>query len=81
KALLSLLDALGRGGAAALPLCPGDGVTGEDAFRPLAARGGGRGVGIRVMDPPAPSAAGWSLKAPAEAGAFLDRLAVWLAEG
>ncbi|PWC80900.1 trehalose phosphatase, partial [Azospirillum sp. TSH58] len=52
-----------------------------DAFRALAARGGGGGAGIRVMDPPAPSAAGWSLKDPTEAGAFLDRLAARLAEG
>lgn len=81
KAVLSLLDTLGLAGPETLPLYLGDDETDEDAFRALAARGEGKGAGIRVMDPPAPSAAGWSLKDPAEAGAFLDRLAVWLAEG
>ncbi|QCN94803.1 trehalose-phosphatase [Azospirillum argentinense] len=81
KAVLSLLDTLGLAGPETLPLYLGDDETDEDAFRALAARGEGRGVGIRVMDPPAFSAAGWSLKDPVEAGAFLDRLAVWLAEG
>ncbi|MBB3263571.1 trehalose 6-phosphate phosphatase [Azospirillum sp. OGB3] len=81
KAVLSLLDTLGLAGQETLPLYLGDDETDEDAFRALAGRGEGRGVGIRVMDPPAPSAAAWSLKDPAEAGAFLDRLAGWLAEG
>ncbi|MDQ2101853.1 trehalose-phosphatase [Azospirillum isscasi] len=81
RAVLSLLDRLGLAGPETLPLYLGDDETDEDAFRALAARGEGRGAGIRVMDPPAPSAAGWSLKDPAEAGAFLDRLAGWLADG
>ena len=81
RAVLSLLDRLGLAGPETLPLYLGDDETDEDAFRALAARGEGRGAGIRVMDPPAPSAAGWSLKDPAEAGAFLDRLARHLADG
>ena len=81
RAVLSLLDRLGLAGPETLPLYLGDDETDEDAFRALAARGEGRGAGIRVMDPPAPSAAGWSLKTPAEAGVFLDRLAGWLADG
>ena len=81
RAVLSLLDRLGLTGPGTLPLYLGDDETDEDAFRALAARGEGRGAGIRVMDPPAPSAAGWSLKDPAEAGAFLDRLARHLADG
>ncbi|TWA86776.1 trehalose 6-phosphate phosphatase [Azospirillum brasilense] len=81
KAVLSLLDTLDLAGPETLPLYLGDDETDEDAFRALAARGEGCGAGIRVMDPPAPSAAAWSLKDPAEAGAFLDRLAGWLVEG
>ena len=55
----------------------GDNETDEDAFRALL----GRGVGIRVMESPAETAATWSLHDPAEATAFLGRLADWLAEG
>lgn len=75
RAVLALLDALGLDEAGTLPLYLGDDETDEDAFQALA----GRGVGIRVMDPPAPTAATWSLRDPAEAVAFLDRLADWLA--
>ncbi|SMH54065.1 trehalose-phosphatase [Azospirillum agricola] len=77
RAVLALLDALGLREAGTLPLYLGDDETDEDAFRALA----GFGLGIRVMDPPAPTAATWSLRDPAEAAAFLGRLADRLAKG
>lgn len=86
RAVLALLDALGLAGPDTAPLYIGDDETDEDAFRALADRegagreGAGRGTGIRVMDPPSATAAGWSLKDPAETAAFLDRLADWLAD-
>jgi len=80
RAVLSLLDTLGLAGAEAVPIYLGDDETDEDAFRALAGRGEGRGIGIRVMDPPSPSAAAWSLKDPAEAAVFLERLTDWLAD-
>lgn len=80
RAVLALLDTLGLAGDGNVPLYLGDDETDEDAFRALAGRGEGRGVGIRVMDPPSPTAAGWSLKDPAEAAAFLERLTDWLAD-
>jgi len=76
RAVLALLDALGLDETGTLPFYLGDDETDEDAFRALA----GRGVGIRVMERPEPTAATWSLRDPAEAGAFLDRLADWLAD-
>lgn len=79
RAVLSLLDRLGLAGDDTVPLYLGDDETDEDAFRALAGRGAGRGIGIRVMDPPSATAAGWSLADPAEAAVFLDRLANWLA--
>lgn len=69
RAVLALLDALGLGDA--MPLYIGDDETDEDAFRAL----GGRGIGIRVMDPPGETAAGWSLCDPVEVRVFLERLA------
>lgn len=72
-AVLALLDALGL--ADAVPVYIGDDETDEDAFRALA----GRGMGIRVMDPPAETAAGWSLCDPIEVRLFLERLAAALA--
>lgn len=76
RAVLSLLDTLGLNGPDVVPLYLGDDETDEDAFRALA----GRGIGIRVIDHPAPTAAGWSVRDPAEAGAFLARLADRLAQ-
>lgn len=76
RAVLALLDALGLAGAETVPLYVGDDETDEDAFRALA----GRGIGVRVMDPPSATAADWSLKDPAEAALFLERLAGWLAD-
>lgn len=74
RAVLALLDALGL--ADAVPVYIGDDETDEDAFRALAGRGPvGCGIGIRVMDPPAETAAGWSLRDPAEVRLFLERLA------
>lgn len=85
QAVLALLDTLGLAGEGTVPLYLGDDETDEDAFRALA--GGGnddgdrpRGIGISVMDPPGATAAAWSLKDPAEAAAFLARLADWLAD-
>ncbi len=75
RAVLALLDTLGLAGGDTVPLYIGDDETDEDAFRALAERGAGQGFGIRVMDPPSPTLAGWSLHDTAEAGAFLARLA------
>ncbi|HEY0832559.1 MAG TPA: trehalose-phosphatase [Azospirillum sp.] len=72
RAVLALIDALGLRDA--VPLYLGDDETDEDAFRALE----GRGVGVRVMDPPGPTAAGWSLRDPAEVRAFLERLAAFI---
>lgn len=71
RAVLSLLDTLGLAGPDVAPIYIGDDETDEDAFRALA----GRGTGIRVMDGPAPTVAGWRLRDPGEVAAFLDRLA------
>ncbi|WP_448206676.1 trehalose-phosphatase [Azospirillum sp. sgz302134] len=76
RAVLALLDALGLAGAETVPLYLGDDETDEDAFRAL----NSRGIGVRVMDRPGASAADWSLKDPAEAAAFLERLTDWLAD-
>ena len=81
RAVLALLEALGLEGPGTLPIYIGDDETDEDAFRALASRGDGRGIGIRVMEEPAETAAAWSLHDPAEATAFLGRLADWLAQG
>lgn len=72
RAVLALLDALGLG--AAMPVYIGDDETDEDAFRALT----GRGIGIRVMDPPGGTAAGWMLGDPVEVRVFLERLACHL---
>lgn len=71
RAVLSLLDRLGLADDAVHPVYIGDDETDEDAFRALA----GHGTGIRVMDEPAPTAAGWRLRDPGEAAVFLARLA------
>ncbi|MBY6264634.1 trehalose-phosphatase [Azospirillum sp. 412522] len=81
RAVLALLEALDLEGDGTMPVYLGDDETDEDAFRALADRGGGGGIGIRVMDGPAATAATWSLRHPAEATAFLGRLADWLSEG
>lgn len=81
RAVLALLEALGLEGDGTMPIYLGDDETDEDAFRALAGRGDGNGIGIRVMDGPAETAATWSLHDPAEAAAFLGRLADWLAQG
>ncbi|HEX2164317.1 MAG TPA: trehalose-phosphatase [Thermoanaerobaculia bacterium] len=74
RAVLHLLARLGLDGPAALPVYLGDDVTDEDAFRALAERPGG-GVGVRVADEPADSAAQYSLASPAEVPELLDRIA------
>lgn len=71
RAVLALLDALGLAGDGVVPVYIGDDETDEDAFRALS----GRGIGIRVMDVPAATAAGWSLADSGEVAALLDRLA------
>ncbi|CAO3419159.1 trehalose-phosphatase [Azospirillum endophyticum] len=81
RAVLALLEALGLEGGGTMPIYLGDDETDEDAFRALANRGDGGGIGIRVMDGPAATAATWSLQDPEEATAFLKRLADWLAQG
>ncbi|HEX2253840.1 MAG TPA: trehalose-phosphatase [Thermoanaerobaculia bacterium] len=73
KALLYLLDALDLAGPGVLPLYVGDDVTDEDAFRALAERPGG-GVGIRVADEPAQTAATWRLDSTGEVPELLERL-------
>lgn len=77
RAVLSLLDTLHLAGGGVLPVYIGDDETDEDAFHALA----GRGTGIRVMDGPAPTAAGWRLRDPGEVAAFLARLADALEAG
>lgn len=69
RAVEDLIRRLGL--ADALPLYIGDDETDEDAFRAL--RGGG--IGVRVMERPVPTEAGWSLRSPAEVVDLLDRLA------
>ncbi|WP_109110844.1 trehalose-phosphatase [Azospirillum sp. TSO35-2] len=81
RAVLALLEELGLEEAGTVPVYIGDDETDEDAFRALADRGAGGGIGIRVMETPAPTAATWSLHDPDEAVAFLGRLAGWLAAG
>ncbi|WP_247893838.1 trehalose-phosphatase [Azospirillum endophyticum] len=81
RAVLALMEALGLEGSGTMPIYLGDDETDEDAFRALTARGEGGGIGIRVMEEPAATAATWSLRDPAEAAAFLGRLADWLAQG
>ncbi|MGF7172397.1 trehalose-phosphatase [Azospirillum doebereinerae] len=76
QAVLALLDALGLDEAGTLPFYLGDDETDEDAFQALV----GRGIGIRVMERPEPTAATWRLRDPAEAVVFLNRLADWLAD-
>ena len=73
RALLHLLDALGLDGPDVVPVYVGDDVTDEDAFRALADRPGG-GIGVRVADEPAETAAGWTLAGPDEVPELLDRL-------
>ncbi|WP_042443426.1 trehalose-phosphatase [Azospirillum sp. B510] len=80
RAVLALLESLGLDGNGHMPVYLGDDETDEDAFRALAERGGRGGIGIRVMDNPAETAATWSVTDPAEATAFLGRLADRLAE-
>jgi trehalose-phosphatase len=70
-AVLWLLTALHLEGPDVLPIYLGDDQTDEDAFRAVA----GRGVGIAVLDSPRPTAAGYSLRDPAEVRRFLDGLA------
>ncbi len=74
RAVLFLLAAMGLDGPEVLPLYVGDDLTDEDAFRALAARPTG-GIGVRVADEPAATAAAYSLASPAEVARLLDRLA------
>ena len=73
RALLYLLAALGLDGPDIVPVYVGDDVTDEDAFRALAERSGG-GIGVRVADEPARTAAAWTLAGPEEVPGLLDRL-------
>lgn len=74
RAVLALLDLLGPSEVGTMPVYIGDDETDEDAFRALR----GRGIGIRVTDHPAGTAAQWSLSDPDEVRLFLDRLATEL---
>lgn len=71
RALLWLLEALGLDRPDVLPICIGDDVTDEDAFRALA----GRGIGILVAEEPRDTAAEYSLRDPGEVRELLERLA------
>ncbi len=71
RAVQWLLDALGLDGSDVLPLYLGDDETDEDAFRALE----DRGIGIRVGEPDAATAARYALRDPGEVQTFLNRLA------
>jgi trehalose 6-phosphate phosphatase len=73
SALLWLLEALGHDHDRpdVLPICIGDDVTDEDAFRAIA----GRGIGILVVEEPRETAAEYSLRDPEEVRELLGRLA------
>ncbi|MGF1457070.1 MAG: trehalose-phosphatase [Alphaproteobacteria bacterium] len=70
KALDYLLTVLGLTDDTVLPIYIGDDVTDEDAFEALQ----GRGIGICVKDQPAPTAAAFRVRDPAEVCQFLRRL-------
>jgi trehalose-phosphatase len=71
KAVLWLLEALGLERENVRPIYIGDDSTDEDAFRALEKRGG---IGILVSEQSQPTAAGYSLKDPAEVERFLRAL-------
>jgi trehalose-phosphatase len=73
RALLYLLAALDLADPSVQPVYVGDDLTDEDAFRALAARPGG-GLGIRVADEPAATAADYTLASPDEVAELLERL-------
>jgi trehalose 6-phosphate phosphatase len=70
RALLWLLEALGLDRPEVVPVCIGDDVTDEDAFRAIA----GRGIGILVAGEPRETAAEYSLRDPGEVREFLERV-------
>ncbi len=70
KALEYLLDILGLTDDTVLPIYVGDDVTDEDAFEVLR----GRGIGVCVKEQPAPTAATFRVRDPAEVCEFLRRL-------
>jgi trehalose 6-phosphate phosphatase len=70
RAVRWLLERLGLGDGAVLPVYIGDDVTDEDAFRALAATG----VGIRVGAPHGETAAAYHLRDPAELERFARKL-------
>ncbi|MGI8651082.1 MAG: trehalose-phosphatase [Rubrobacter sp.] len=80
KAVLYLLETLDLAGDDVLPIYLGDDVTDEDAFRALAQRGEGKGLGIYVGDQGDPDAdretrADYALTNVDEVETFLDALA------
>jgi len=70
RALIWVLEAQGLDREEILPLCLGDDLTDEDAFRAIQQRG----VGILVSDQLRPTAASYRLKDPAEVECFLRGL-------
>lgn len=72
RAILALLGLPDRAGTT--PIFIGDDDTDEDGFRAIA----GIGIGIRVMDAPVATGAGWSLAGPGEVSQFLERFATAL---
>jgi trehalose 6-phosphate phosphatase len=73
KAVIWLLETLGLNRANLRPIYIGDDTTDEDAFRELKQRG----VGILVSEESQPTAAGYSLKNPAEVERFLRALTAY----
>ncbi len=70
KAVLWLLESLKLDKPEILPFYLGDDLTDEDAFRALA----GRGIGILVGQPTAPTSASYWLSEPAEVKPFLQKM-------
>jgi trehalose 6-phosphate phosphatase len=77
RAVMWLLEALGLARVDVLPIYIGDDETDEDAFGVLS----GRGMGVRVLEAPRPTAAGYRFRDVDEVQHFLENLVRILVEG